>query len=153
MHYSQLPADIVEHKDGPDAPLELRAQGFLTAEITGACIQRLHDRAKSPTSGAGLDDAVLIDLRDAVGYESQVPGMVAAWFGAAHLLGVRRIAMVANSSVLRTALATLSGGPTPVRCFPTHTAALRWLASERAEPTHELPAQSSGLSTPMHLDA
>jgi hypothetical protein len=71
---------------------------------------------------------ILVDLRDVAGYERDVVRMASEWLRTAHSQGVRRIAFIANSAVVRTAtrLASEHAGVT-LRTFSDHEEAHRWL--------------------------
>jgi hypothetical protein len=127
MHYSQLLSEVnstVVPGLGNADLLRLQLQGFIDvgmlSERLGDLITRIENHAP---------DAVLCDLRTASGYGPGTSALAREWFMLARRAGVRRVAVVASSSVLRTA-ATMMAHDLELElcCFLGETEALRWLA-------------------------
>ncbi|PRQ07936.1 STAS/SEC14 domain-containing protein [Enhygromyxa salina] len=130
MHYSQLRSDVtstVEPGCGNADLLRLQLQGFIDvgmlSERLGDLIQRIEHHAP---------DAVLCDLRTASGYGPGTPALAREWFMLACRAGIRRVALVATSSVLRTAALALSHNLNlELCCFLGEAQALAWLGERR----------------------
>jgi hypothetical protein len=77
----------------------------------------------------GLPRDVLLDLREVAGYESSCVRLASEWLRNAHQLGIRRIAFLASSTVLRiaTRLASDRSGIS-LRTFDHEPAAREWLS-------------------------
>lgn len=128
MHYSQLLSDVkstVEPGYGNADLLRLQLQGFLDvgmlSERLGDLIERIQNHAP---------DAVLCDLRTVSGYGPGTSALAREWFMLARRAGVRRVALVATSSVLRTAALMVAHNlGLELRCFLGETEALRWLGA------------------------
>jgi hypothetical protein len=128
MHYSQLLSDVtstVVPGLGNADLLRLQMQGFIDvgmlSERLGDLIARIETHAP---------DAVLCDLRTASGYGPGTSALAREWFMLARRAGVRRVAVVASSSVLRTAASMLAHDlELELCCFVGETEALRWLAA------------------------
>lgn len=126
MHYSQLHSDVlstVEPGYGNADLLRLQLQGFIDEpmlrERLGDLLVRIENHAP---------DAVLCDLRTVFGYGPGTSALAREWFMLARRAGVRRVAVVATSSVLRTAALVLARSlDLELRCFLGETEALRWL--------------------------
>lgn len=128
MHYSQLLSDVkstVEPGHGDASLLRLQMQGFLDvgmlSERLGDLVERIETQAP---------DTVLCDLRTVSGYGPGTSAVARELFMLARRAGVRRVALVATSSVLRTAALMLAHNlGLELRCFLGETEAQRWLAS------------------------
>jgi len=95
------------------------------------------------TADESMPGELLVDLRDVAGYESGCAELAHQFLETALQSGVRRIAFVATSAVLRTAARLLlSGSSVRVRFFQDELAAKRWL--ERDEPSRVQPIESAG---------
>jgi hypothetical protein len=133
MHYSQLHSDVtstVEPGSGNTDLLRLQLQGFIDvgmlSERLGDLITRIEHHAP---------DAVLCDLRTVSGYGPGTPALAREWFMLACRAGIRRVALVASSSVLRTAALTLAHNLNlELACFLGEAQALRWLGQPDARP-------------------
>lgn len=136
MHFSQLNGSVastLESVESERALLHIEMQGFLDttilAEHVDALDQRLAD-AHSPL-------LVLCDLRSVSGYADGTSALAREWLRRLELADVRRVALVAGSSVLRTAVRMVASGLTmQLRCFTGVDAAQRWLrggAEHRSE--------------------
>ena len=128
MHYSQLRSDVsstVEPGLGDADLLRLHLQGFIDV---GMLRDRLGDLIERSESHAPA--AVLCDLRTVSGYGPGTPALAREWFMLARRAGIRRVALVATSSVLRTAALMLAHDlDLELCCFLGETEALRWLNS------------------------
>jgi hypothetical protein len=127
-HYTQTPSAMRVACDLADASVRVLGGGFVTRDMVGATLDHWRDGESAP---AGL----LIDLRDVSGYESGFAAIVAELLEGAHTCGVRRVAILASSSLLRTAASAIavelgsdpSQGGECVACFGDERAAKRWL--------------------------
>ncbi|HET6581862.1 MAG TPA: STAS/SEC14 domain-containing protein, partial [Nannocystaceae bacterium] len=136
-HYTQLPSELRTSCDARATFVHVRGGGFLTADMVGATLDQWAASDAMPTE-------VLVDLRDVAGYESGCAEMAHAFLESAMNHGVRRIAFVATSAVLRTgAKLVLSGSGVRVRFFSDEIAAKRWL--ERDEPSRVQPIDHSAV--------
>jgi len=123
-HYTQLPSQLETSCDVDASFVQVRGGGFLTQDMVGATLDQWR-------AGAEMPAEVLVDLRDVAGYESGCAEMAHQFLESAKQHGVRRIAFVATSAVLRTAAKlVLSGSGVRVRFFGDEIAAKRWLDSE-----------------------
>jgi len=130
-HYTQLPSELKTSCDARQAFMHVRGGGFLTQDMVGATLDQWSAQDAMPSE-------VLVDLRDVAGYESGCAEMAQQFLETATRCGVRRIAFVATSAVLRTAAKlVLSGSGVRVRFFGDELAAKRWL--EREEPSRLQP--------------
>ncbi|WP_146662166.1 STAS/SEC14 domain-containing protein [Enhygromyxa salina] len=144
MHYSQLRSDVtstVEPGCGNADLLRLQLQGFIDvgmlSERLGDLIHRIEHHAP---------DAVLCDLRTVSGYGPGTPALAREWFMLACRAGIRRVALVATSSVLRTAALALSHNLNlELCCFSGEAQALRWLGEQNnAMPSSSTTSSSVG---------
>lgn len=85
--------------------------------------------SKPPPQLVGSGPAgLLCDVSEVAGYAAETARLARRWLGRAEKRGVRRIALVAHSSVLRTTVELLRGRtPVDVRCFPSESSARAWL--------------------------
>lgn len=123
-HYTRTPSAMRMACDIGDASVRVLGGGFVTRDMVGATLDHWRGEEGGPS-------AVLVDLRDVAGYESGFAIIAADLIEGVAKCGVRRVALVASSSVLRTAarvVAPHSG--VHVRCFDDDLAAKRWLAQD-----------------------
>ncbi len=101
--------------------LHIHGGGFVTKKMLARTLMSLPGDELAPRE-------ILVDLRDVAGYESDVVRMANEWLRTARDQGVRRIAFVANSAVVRTAtrLASEHAGIT-LRTFSDQEEARAWL--------------------------
>lgn len=129
MHYSQLLSDVkstVEPGLGNADLLRLQLQGFIDVSMLGERLGDLMARIENHAP-----DAVLLDLRTVSGYGPGTSALAREWFMLARRAGVRRVAVVASSSVLRTAALMLAHNlQIELCCFLGETQALRWLGTQ-----------------------
>lgn len=131
MHFSQLRSALrtnmpSEPSNASVAVLELRLQGFIDGKVLA---ERFEDLAASLEHEPPL--GVLCDLREVAGYGPRTPQLARSWLAVAQRIGVRRVAVVATSSVVRTATGVLASGlGLELRGFLGDRKARRWLAGE-----------------------
>lgn len=126
-HYTDLDSQLSTIEDVETYVLCIRGSGFVTREMVGATVQKI--------VGAGDHDGVLVDLRDVAGYEQGCAHIAQQWLLDPNRGGIRRVAFVASSSVLRTATHLVSDRfGVALRTFDDTDGARCWLAASRPEP-------------------
>jgi len=120
-HYTQTPSGMRVASDVIDASVRVLGGGFVTRDMVGATLDHWRDGKPAPRG-------VLVDLRDVAGYEMGFVAIAAELLGGIERCGVRRVALLASSAVLRTA-ARVVAASTAVHlcCFHGERAAKRWL--------------------------
>ncbi|MFV8753394.1 STAS/SEC14 domain-containing protein [Nannocystaceae bacterium ST9] len=127
MHFSQLSSSVDSTYEGglePDrAILRIEMQGFIDVAMLRERVESLvHQLDHEPPAG------VLLDLLGVSGYGQGTRTLAREWLLRVQAAGVRRVALVAGSSVLRTAVAVISGGlHMQLCCFTSVELATRWL--------------------------
>lgn len=122
--YSKQPARLVVTAEDRGV-LNVRAGGFLTHPMIDDALRPFG--LDAAVSGA-MPRFVLIDVRDLAGYDRSCGPIARELLSRAHATGVRKIAFVASSAVLRTAARVLAGSATvALRAFEHPTSARRWL--------------------------
>jgi len=126
----------------------LRLQGFITAPVLDSALSELelgllglrlaeHSPAKAPPEPARGGDgdadtlpaALLCDVSEVSGYGADTELLARRWLTRAERSGVRKIAFVANSSVLRTTVELLKGRTAvDLGCFASEATARDWLS-------------------------
>jgi hypothetical protein len=130
-HYTQMPSELKTSCDVRTNFVQVRGGGFLTQDMVGATLDQWR-------VGDAMPSEVLVDLRDVAGYESGCAEIAHQFLESAKQHGVRRIAFVATSAVLRTAAKLVLGGSgVRVRFFADELAAKVWL--ERDDPSRLQP--------------
>ena len=101
--------------------LHVHGGGFVTKDMVARTLRSFPGDEFAPRE-------ILVDLRDVAGYETDVVRLADEWLRNAHRQGVRKIAFVANSAVVRTAtqLASERAGVT-LRTFADDADAAAWL--------------------------
>jgi len=127
MHYSQQRSAVNSTLElglgGNVDVLRIRFQGFIDVTELGERIEAILDRLRRETP-TGL----LCDLRPVAGYGPGTPALAREGLALARKVGVRRVALVVNSSVVRTAAQLLARNlRLELRCFLGEAEALRWL--------------------------
>jgi hypothetical protein len=140
MHYSQQRSAVNSTLElgvggGVDV-LRVRFQGFIDVAELGERLEALLERLRreSPTG-------LLCDLRPVAGYGPGTPALAREGLALAQRVGVRQVALVVNSSVVRTAAQMLARNlRLELRCFFGEAEALRWLDGQPAvERTQQQP--------------
>lgn len=133
MHFSQLHSSVASTLEGVEserALLHIEMQGFLDTAILTEHVEALDLRLADAASPL----LVLCDLRGVSGYADGTSSLAREWLRRLELADVRRVALVAGSSVLRTAVRMVASGlGMQLRCFSGVDAAMRWLRVERRE--------------------
>lgn len=128
VHFSQLHSSVASTLEGVEserALLHIEMQGFLDTTMLGEHVEALEQRL---ADAVGSPLLVLCDLRGVSGYADGTSALAREWLRRLELADVRRVALVAGSSVLRTAVRMVASGLTmQLRCFTGVDAALRWL--------------------------
>lgn len=126
MHYSQIRSAVnstVQPGMGDAELLCLDLHGFIDVTMLEDRLGELSARVEQ-----NAPRAVLCDLRSVAGYGAGTPALARDWIMHARRAGVRRVALVATSTVLRTAALMLARDlDLDLRCFLGETEALRWL--------------------------
>ena len=131
MHYSQLQSRVsstVNHGQESEPTIaELRMQGFISAAMLDARLRDAFSEFEDPGRASDVQ-GILCDLRAVSGYGSRTPTLARRWLGLAAEAGVRRVALIAASSVLRTAIQVISSDlKVELRCFVSEHEAHLWL--------------------------
>ncbi len=118
-HYTDSPSRLSATSD--HAITRVHGGGFVTCEMLEQTIADVRHAATRP-------GGMLVDLRDVAGYEASCLRPARQFLRDAPSLGVARIALIASSSVLRTAtrLAASSAG-VELRTFEHEPHAQQWL--------------------------
>jgi hypothetical protein len=124
-HYTQTPSAMRVACDIVDASVRVLGGGFVTRDMVGATLDHWRDGETAPVG-------VLVDLRDVAGYESGFTAIAAELLEGVRDCGVRRVAILASSAVLRAAARAVADSLGPdrgvrVACFGDERAAKRWL--------------------------
>jgi SpoIIAA-like len=136
MHYSQQRSAVNSTLElgiggGADV-LRVRMQGFIDAAELDERLEAILDRLRRERP-SGL----LCDLRPVTGYGPGTPALARDGLALARSVGVRRVALVVNSSVVRTAAQLLAHNlRLELRCFLGEAEALRWLDGLGVSLTH-----------------
>jgi hypothetical protein len=138
MHFSQLRSSVDATFDSGLEPermlLTIRMQGFIDVTILHEHVDSI-TRHLQPFTPLG----VLCDLRGVTGYAQGTSALARDWLARVQASGVRRVALVAGSSVLRTAVRLIAAElRMQLRCFTGVDAAQRWLRGESLGPRPEL---------------
>lgn len=119
--FSRQPAELSALTED-EGVLSVRGGGFVTRQLMDDLLARA--RVRPPRS-------VLVDVRDIAGYEHACRPAARELVAHAAAMGIDRIALVASSTVMRTAAHVLaSGAPIPLRAFEDPAQARRWLDRE-----------------------
>jgi ABC-type transporter Mla MlaB component len=120
-HYTEEPSRLCTITGA--AFVRVQGSGFVTREMLEQTVAELRQGSREARS-----DALLVDLRAVAGYESACLLVVRQFLREAPKLGVHRVAVVATSSVLRTA-SRLAAHTVAVelRTFEHERGALQWV--------------------------
>lgn len=118
-HFTDLPSGLA---------IEVRGR-VLCVEGAGFVTRPLAEESLKPFLSPGpVPDSVLVDLRNVSGYEADCTQLAQSMLAQARGFGVRRIALVANSSILRTAAKVIAQHMhAPLQTFESHEGAQSWL--------------------------
>ena len=127
MHFSQQRSEVSTTLElgiaGASDVLRVRLQGFIDVVQLGGRLEDLLDRVRRETP-----HGLLCDLRPVTGYGPGVPALARDALTLAQRVGVRRVALIVHSSVVRTAAQMLARDlRLDLRCFHGEPEALRWL--------------------------
>lgn len=138
-HYTEEPSRLSLSRGA--AFVRVHGGGFVTRDMLDATVEELRTGSREARLGA-----LLVDLRMVAGYETACLLPVRQFLREAPTLGVHRIAVVATSSVLRTA-SRLAAHTVVVelRTFEHERTALQWL--------HPAPHASSSHASGSHTAA
>lgn len=122
-HFTDLPSGLA---------IEVRDR-VLCVEGAGFVTRTLAEESLRPFLSAGpVPDSVLVDLRNVSGYQADSTQLAQSMLAQARGFGVRRIALVANSSILRTAAEVIAQHlHAPLHTFESREGAQSWLADSR----------------------
>lgn len=128
MHYSELHSAFESSFErgghGDEDVLRVHLQGYIDVAMLDDRIDELIERIERHTPSG-----ILCDMRTVAGYGHGTQLLAREWLAIAQRAGIRRVAVVASSSVLRTAALLLARDlQLELRCFLGETEALRWLA-------------------------
>lgn len=125
-HYTQQPSALRTSTSTEARLAQIEGGGFVTRSMLKQALSYWTDDRESV--GRAWPSLILVDLREVVGYEAECFPVAQQWLSRARHLGVRRVACVASSSVLRTAahVATESSS-IDLRIFEHETHARHWL--------------------------
>ena len=130
-HYTQEPSRL-QTSSPETALIEVRGGGFVTRQMVHETLDAW--RAAQPSG-------ILVDLREVAGYEAGVASLAHRWLLDAHRSGVRRVACIASSSVLRTLSHVASSrAQVDLRVFEDELAARSWLTAPTFTPREREPS-------------
>lgn len=134
IHYTEEPSQLLSICDA--AYTRVRGGGFVTREMLERALDDLRRTPQQHRRGA-----ILVDLREVAGYEASCLPPARQFLHEAVSLGVRRIALVAPSSIMRTA-SQVAAHPLPIelRTFEHEPSAQRWLSPRRSSSPKSAPA-------------
>lgn len=133
-HYTQLPSELSTRASDDQRFAEIRGGGFLTRPMLVEALAPWGPEATTAPS------EILVDLRDVAGYETGCLRLAREWLRIAHTRGVRKIAFVASSTVLRTATRMAAEeAHVSLEFFHHERAAKQWLTGVATAP----PSRSS----------
>lgn len=158
-HYTQQPSQLRSETCTAAAVVRVTGTGFVTLAMLEETLRELEQGSLAPDLAVGL----MIDLREIVGCESRCVARFGEWLKTAGRHGVQRVALVAASSVLRTATRLVAGRlEIQLATFGGEAAARAWLtqdedaavarASERRPPatvTSKAPLSESSQRLPL----
>lgn len=127
-HYTDQPSGLISvlQTRGERTVLHVQGGGFVTSEMVEQTMARLSPSEVAPQKTQPTD--ILVDLREVAGYDHECLRYANRWLTYIERLGVQRVALVANSSVLRTA-SSMAAKATAIdlRMFDAELAASKWL--------------------------
>lgn len=144
-HYTEQPSRL--SASSAAAYLRVLGGGFVTREMLEQTLEDLRREVHRDQAAA-----VLVDLREVAGYETSCLLPARQFLREAVHLGVRRIALVAESSVMRTA-SRLAAQEVAVelRTFEHEPSAVQWLLSSCASvPSPAAAASLAGVVAARH---
>jgi hypothetical protein len=144
-HYTEEPSRLCTAPSG--AFIRVHGGGF----VTRAMLEQAVEELRASVREARLGD-LLVDLRAVAGYDTACLLAVRQFLREAPAIGVQRIAVVAASSVLRTASRLAASSVTvELRVFEHDRSALQWLQPGVVFPRPR--TSSSGLRVAPPADA
>lgn len=129
-HYTDMPSALSGALSGCGGVLVVQGGGFLTPQMVEETL---------PLASAA--QSILIDLREVSGYDAGCVRRADDWISMARRLGVRRIAFVASSLVLRIAAQMVARrAGIDMRAFEDEAEARRWLGEAMSAAHNSLDA-------------
>jgi hypothetical protein len=126
-HYTQQASTLHARPRRGGAMLDIRAGGFVTRAMVDETLQGFSAHGDARPG----PDGILVDLREVAGYESECVSVANAWLRQARTQGVRKIAFVGSSAVLRTATQVISEhSGIDLRLFDHEPTARQWLSHD-----------------------
>ena len=139
-HYTQQRSELMASRDLGSGILSVRGGGFVTRQM----LEQALDQLQASAEGRGPRE-LLVDLRDVAGYEAGIASQASEWLETAARCGIRKIAFIASSSVLRTAAQLVSRSTRiKLRMFEFEHSARSWLG----QPTGSHPLVSDESAAP-----
>lgn len=130
-HYTQLPSQLRSETCSTAAVVRVTGTGFVTLAMLEETLRELEQESLA----TGLAVGLMVDLREIVGYESSCVVRFGEWLESADRYGVQRVAVVAASSVLRTATRLVAGRvDVQLATFDGKAAAQAWLTEDEDAP-------------------
>jgi hypothetical protein len=124
-HYTEEPSRLSTTSAG--AYVRVHGGGFVTRDMLEQTVDDLRRATREATREAGLG-AMLVDLRAVAGYDSACLLAARQFLRDAPELGLQRIALVASSSVMRTASRLAAHSiAVELRTFEHELSAIHWL--------------------------
>lgn len=118
-----------------DGVLHVEGVGFVTRSMVEEALAPLTAGTAGTAgmgSGSALQPRIVVDLRNVSGYEAACVAIAREWLGRARGYGVERIAFIANSSVVQTAVEVVARHlRAPLETFDSIDAARAWATESR----------------------
>lgn len=115
-----------------DGVLHVEGVGFVTRSMVEEALAPLTAGTAGMGSGSAPQPRIVVDLRNVSGYEAACVAIAREWLGRARGYGVERIAFIANSSVVQTAVEVVARHlRAPLETFDTIDAARAWATESR----------------------
>lgn len=128
MHFTQQPDKVSSRTNTNQTVLFASMQGFITLKMLRDELAGWDEK-----HGERLPGAFLIDLCNVSGYGPGTAGAARRWLHDARGRGVKRIAFIARSTVVRTIIKVISPDVSiEMECFGNDAAAIAWLEGQPA---------------------